>query len=87
MEPNNDGRLRAIETKIDNIEKTVIRIRKAQRSAANARIVYWILIILVGFGAFYFLQPVVDQLKTVYGSFGGDSQQLDQLFQNFKQDF
>lgn len=86
MDPNIDGRLRAIEAKLDDIQKTTNKIRKAQKSAMSARIAYWIFIILLGLGAFYFLKPVMEQLKGVYGSFGGNGDQLEQLFEQFKND-
>jgi len=33
------------------------------------RILYWVIIIGVAIGAFYFLEPYLDQANTLYGSF------------------
>lgn len=86
MDPLLEGRLKAIEAKLSEINETTKKIRKTQRNATNARYAYWIFIILLGLGAFYFLKPLIEQFKNIYGSFGGDSTQLDQLFDQFKKD-
>jgi uncharacterized membrane protein len=44
-------------------------IRGAQRRAMIYRFLYWILILGITFGAYYFVQPYVDSLLGYYGSF------------------
>ncbi|MBI3888938.1 hypothetical protein HY311_04090 [Candidatus Nomurabacteria bacterium] len=47
-------------------------LRSMKRSMLWARIMsvlYWVLIIGISVGAFYFLQPYVDQVVKTYGSF------------------
>jgi hypothetical protein len=49
-------------------------IKKMHRSMVLGRtikIIYWVIIIGVAVGAFYFVQPYVDQLQDVYGGFRG----------------
>ncbi|MCC6198792.1 hypothetical protein IT401_01075 [Candidatus Nomurabacteria bacterium] len=87
MEQNIEARLVAIEAKLTTIGETTAKIRKTQKVSAYVRYGYWIFIILLALGAFYFLQPAIEQLKSVYGSFGGNEQQLDSLFDQFKNDF
>ncbi len=87
MEQGTEARLAAIEAKLATIEETTAKIRKTQKMGAYVRYGYWAFIILLAFGAFYFLQPALEQLKTIYGSFGGNEQQLDTLFEQFKNDF
>ena len=40
------------------------------RMSSIVRAVYWIFIIGTAFGAYYFLQPYIDQLKGIYGEAG-----------------
>ncbi len=86
MDPNLDGRLRAIEAKLESIQKTVMKIRRVQRTNATVRALYWVVIILIGFGAFYFVQPYIEQLKDVYSFVGGtsDSQNFQELLKQFQ---
>ncbi len=79
-------KLNAIDAKLASVDETVTKIRKVQKMQANVRAAYWIFLILLGLGAFYFVQPVFDQLKETYG-FGGttnDSESIDSLIQQFK---
>lgn len=69
----------AIETRLAEIEKTLaentkilIRMRSAQQVAMALRALYWVIIFLIGFGAFYFVKPLLGQLESVY-SIGGKS--------------
>jgi uncharacterized membrane protein len=47
-------------------------LRSIKRSMLWGRVmsvIYWILIIGISVGAFYFLQPYIDQVVKTYGSF------------------
>ncbi len=80
-------KLNAIDAKLSEIDETVAKIRKTQKMQANVRAAYWIFLILLGLGAFYFVQPFIDQLKDAYGFGGGNSnnsQNIDELIQQFK---
>jgi hypothetical protein len=46
------------------------KIRRAQNWASFLRAVYWVIIIGLGIGAFYFLQPYIDQAKSFLISSG-----------------
>ena len=41
-------------------------MRRSQRYSTIANYVYWIIIIGIAAGAFYFLQPYFDQIKILY---------------------
>ncbi|HVY36247.1 MAG TPA: hypothetical protein VG982_03185 [Candidatus Paceibacterota bacterium] len=69
MDPNLDARLKAIEIKLDNMSRMVSRMRGSQKRAAAFRVFYWLLIIGLSVGAFYFIQPYLTQLKSVYTGF------------------
>ncbi len=42
------------------------KMKRANRIAIGAKIFYWLIIIGISFGAFYFIQPYIDTLKGVY---------------------
>ena len=49
--------------------KILRSMRNSMRWGRIMTVVYWILIIGISVGAFYFLQPYVDQVIKTYGSF------------------
>lgn len=44
-------------------------MRRSNRLATIFKVFYWLVIIGLGFGAYYFIEPYVDQFKTVYTQF------------------
>ena len=41
-------------------------IRSSQKRAAMMRMLYWILIVGMTFGAYYYIQPYIEQLMSAY---------------------
>lgn len=41
-------------------------IRGSQKRAAMMRLVYWLLIVGMTFGAYYYIQPYIEQIMSVY---------------------
>ena len=70
MDPVVD-RLTALEKKLDETHRLVVKIRRAQRQTMYSRIIYWGFLLLAGFGAFYFLEPYLTTLKDMYTGIGG----------------
>ena len=57
------------------VEENNALLRKMHRAAMWGRawhILYWAVIIGLSVGAFYFIQPYVDQVRGIYGGFKGD---------------
>lgn len=52
-------------------------MRRAGRLATGFRIFYWLVIIGLGFGTYYFIEPYVKQFNTVYSQF-------DSTIKNFR---
>ena len=52
--------------------KILHKLRNTARLATIWRIFYWIVIIGLTFGSFYFIQPYIEQLKGIYSGFSGD---------------
>jgi hypothetical protein len=85
MENHIEERLNAIEAKLNDIERVVVKTRKVQKQAATIRAVYWVFIILLAFGSFYFIQPFITQLKDMYGFSGAsESQDLQELLRQLQ---
>lgn len=67
MDEEIKNRLETIERKLTETHKIVAKIRRVQRSSNTVRLLYWVFLVLLALGAFYFIQPVINQLKSVYG--------------------
>ncbi len=61
--------------------KILLSMRRSQRWASITRAIYWIFIIGSAVGAYYFLQPYIDQLKDVYSGAGDALNNFKQLGQ------
>ena len=72
MDPQLNDRLKAIEDKLDINQKMLLKMHKTQRAGHYVRIAYWGFLILAGFGAFYFIKPVLGQLGETYGFTSGN---------------
>ncbi|OHA20038.1 MAG: hypothetical protein A2836_01530 [Candidatus Taylorbacteria bacterium RIFCSPHIGHO2_01_FULL_45_63] len=46
------------------------KMRRVSRWAIAFRVFYWSVIILLSLGAYYLIQPYIDQLRGVYSGFG-----------------
>lgn len=75
MEPLLDARLKAIENKLDETTKLLAAMRRAQKTAAVMKWLYWLVIIGVGIMSLYLIQPYLEQMKSAYGLLGGTSEE------------
>lgn len=58
-------------------------IKKLYRSMVVGRVikvVYWVILIGAAIGAFYFVQPYVDTIKSIYGGVGDPQEALQSFF-------
>lgn len=79
MEPHLEERLTRLEEKIDSIYRVAQKTRQVQKRGNTVRMLYWVFIILLGFGAFYFITPIIGQLKDVYGIGGQQGNNFDRF--------
>ena len=85
MEPNLQNQLNGqinnsnngLSQKIDDLialtkenNELLRKVRRTQQIAQITRVFYWIVIIGLAFGSFYFLQPYLESLKGLYGGAG-----------------
>ena len=76
MEPDIDARLKRIEETLEKNHNLLVRIRRVQRNGQLFKIFYWILIFLFALGAFYYIQPYLNQLIEAYTGIQNTQEQL-----------
>ena len=59
-------------------------MRSSMRWGRVLRIFYWVVIIGLSFGAYYFIQPYIDQLMGVYGGLKSDMSNVNSVLNSFK---
>jgi len=59
-------------------------IKRSMLWARVVTVVYWIAIIGVSVGAFYFVQPYIDQLMEIYGGAKSNLDNVGSLLKNFQ---
>lgn len=58
-------------------------MRRSMRVSQAFRVIYWVVIIGLSVGAYYVIQPYVDQLMEVYGSFSTDYNKIQGALKAF----
>ena len=71
MEPGEKQILERVLALSEENNQMLHRIRRSQKIAGWVRFIYWAIIIGASIGAFYFVQPYIDQLKDIYGQAQG----------------
>ncbi len=60
--------------------KILTKMYRSMMWGRVVRVLYWILVIGIAIGSFYFIQPYMDQLKEVYGNVSDAKTQFNTLF-------
>lgn len=55
------------------------KIRKSQKWSQTSKAIYWFIIIAFGFGAWYFVQPYLESVLSVYSSVSGGVSGINNL--------
>jgi len=84
MDPVLDARLKGIEEKLEKNHQILTRIRRTQRNGQYFKIFYWVLILMLAFGSFYFIQPYLSQLLETYTGIQTTQEQLQNSIPNLK---
>jgi hypothetical protein len=82
MDPIIDARLKGIEESLEKNHEILVRIRQVQKNAQLFKLFYWVLIISATFGAFYYVQPYINQILGVYTGFQGTQEQMQNNITN-----
>jgi hypothetical protein len=75
---------RTVELEEEN-NKMLRSMRRAQRIARVMSIIYWIFIIGSAVGAYYFIQPYLDPIYSIFGKAKDNLNSVNGLLQSFKQ--
>jgi TRAP-type C4-dicarboxylate transport system permease small subunit len=78
MDPELKKMLEETLTLTQENNKILQDVKRSMLWARIMNIIYWVLIIGISIGAFYFLQPYIDQIVKTYGGFSD-------AFKNFQQ--
>ncbi len=62
--------------------KILHSMKRSMRLASIARAVYWVFIIGSAVGAYYLIQPYIDQLTEVYSGAQSNLSDFKEMFQN-----
>lgn len=65
--------------------KMLSSVRRSMRIARVMSVVYWVFIIGSAVGAYYLIQPYVEQLIDVYNGAKGSIENIDGVLESFKQ--
>jgi hypothetical protein len=84
MDPILDSRLKAIEEKLEKNHQILTRIRRVQRNGQLFKVFYWVLILMLAFGSFYFIQPYLSQLLETYTGVQTSQEQMQNSIPNLK---
>ncbi len=68
---------------VEDNNKILHSIQKRERLSFLVRILYWLVIIGIGVGAFYYVKPYMEQLMKVYQSIKETEQKIEQLPNSF----
>lgn len=71
MDETEKRMLRETRAMVEENHKILRKVYGYQRWARFWRLVYWVIIIGLAFGAWYFIQPIVNKVDSVFGGFGG----------------
>ncbi len=68
---------------VEDNNKILHSIQKRERLSFLVRILYWLVIIGIGVGAFYYVKPYMEQLMKVYQSIKETEQKIEELPSSF----
>lgn len=79
MDPESKKLLEETYSLVEENNKMLHVMKRSMFWARVMSIMYWVLIIGISVGAFYFLQPYVDQLLKTYGSVSNELKGFQKL--------
>jgi hypothetical protein len=69
---------RALELAEEN-NKLIKKLVRAMRWGRFIRAIYWVIIIAVSVGSLYFIQPYLEQIKSIYGTVGDAANKVNNI--------
>jgi hypothetical protein len=79
MSPEDRKTLDEIKNIAEDCRDILHRIQRARRLEMAWRIFYWIIILGLAFGSYYFIQPYIDRLLSAYGTIQNQINEVGRL--------
>lgn len=79
MEPEDKKLLKETFELVKDNNKMLHSIRRGQRWASFMRMIYWLIIIGISIGAWYYLQPYVNKMISLYNQVSGSTSTVNSL--------
>ncbi len=76
MDEHINERLTAIENKLEENNRILVRMRRVQRNSQLFRLFYWLVIVGLTLGAFYYIEPYLKQLTQIYSGIQDTQQNI-----------
>jgi hypothetical protein len=80
MEPEEKEMLKKTLELAQENNKILHNIKRSMFWGRVARVVYWVIIIGVAIGIYYYIQPYIDSAVNAYGNMKGDLKSFTDLF-------
>jgi hypothetical protein len=77
MDTNDKKTLEVIKAEVEENSKILHKLERAERMRRWVSITYWLIVLGLGLGAYYFIQPYIDSLKSVYLDVADSAKSLD----------
>ncbi|TSC77549.1 MAG: Uncharacterized protein G01um101424_343 [Parcubacteria group bacterium Gr01-1014_24] len=85
MDPESQKLLERTSELAEENNKILRSMRRSQRISGIIRFVYWAFIIGSAIGAYYFIQPYLEQIMSIYGGAKSNLDSVNNILENFKQ--
>lgn len=83
MDPESKAKLEEVLRLAEENNKIIRKMKRAIEWGRVMRIIYWLFIIGSAFGAYYFIQPYVDQVRDLYGGAKSSIDGLNSVIDGF----
>jgi predicted PurR-regulated permease PerM len=84
MDQELEARLEQIEKMVSDNNRMLIRMRKAQKNAAYISAIYWIIFIILAVAGYYFVQPYIAQVQSLYQSGSNTASSVSNLIKQYE---
>jgi hypothetical protein len=64
---------------VEENNKMLHKIRRHQKIASFSRFIYWLFIAGIGVGAFYFIQPYIEEVQSFVGKTSSNINELKEI--------
>jgi hypothetical protein len=85
MDPRERDMLRKTFELVEENNEMLKKLRRTQKFGLVIKILYWVIVIGVAVGAYYFIQPFVDQIGQTYSGLQGNIDNATNVLDNLRE--